>query len=123
MWFRVQFGHIIVNPANHRVLAGGHLMQLRILEHEIALRAGGILQMLDGSKVGEDPEYRAFVAKTEFDYKQDLDTAMVAFGPTGRYMLLKGVDMKSIVTVGFGDTQPKSTKAQSRRVEIVVVTD
>jgi hypothetical protein len=62
-----------------------------------ALRAGGILQMLDGSKVGEDPEYRAFVAKTEFDYKQDLDTAMVAFGPTGRYMLLKGrFDWKSL---------------------------
>jgi hypothetical protein len=55
-----------------------------------ALRAGGILQMLDGSKVGEDPEYRTFVAKTEFDYKQDLDTAMIAFAPTGRYILLKG---------------------------------
>jgi hypothetical protein len=55
-----------------------------------ALRAGGILQMLDGSKVGEDPEYRSFVAKTEFDYKQDLDTAMVAFAPTGKFILLKG---------------------------------
>jgi len=30
------------------------------------------------------------VAKTEFDYKQDLDTAMIAFAPTGRYILLKG---------------------------------
>lgn len=54
------------------------------------LRRGGILQKLDGSKIGEDPEYRSFVAKTEFDYKQDLDTAVVAFAPTGKYMLLKG---------------------------------
>jgi hypothetical protein len=62
-----------------------------------ALRAGGILQMLDGSKVGEDPEYRSFVAKTEFDYKQDLDAAMVSFSPTGRFMLLKGrFDWKSL---------------------------
>jgi flagellar motor protein MotB len=44
-------------------------------------------------------------------------------GAVARYLMLKGVDMKSIVTVGFGDTQPKPTKAQSRRVEIVVVTD
>jgi hypothetical protein len=62
-----------------------------------ALRAGGILQMLDGSKVGEDPEYRSFVSKTEFDYKQDLDAAMVSFSPTGRFMLLKGrFDWKSL---------------------------
>jgi hypothetical protein len=62
-----------------------------------ALRAAGILQMLDGSKVGEDPEYRSFVSKTEFDYKQDLDTAMVAFSPKGKYMLLKGrFDWKSL---------------------------
>ena len=48
------------------------------------------LQLLDGSKVGEDPEYQSFVRKTEFDYKQDLDTAMVAFAPKAKYMLLKG---------------------------------
>jgi hypothetical protein len=62
-----------------------------------ALRNGGILQLLDGSKVGEDPEYRSFVNKTEFDYKQDLDTAMVAFSPKGKYMLLRGrFDWKSL---------------------------
>ena len=54
------------------------------------LRAGGILQLLDGSKVGEDPEYRSFVSKTDFDWKQDLDAAMVAFAPKGKYMLLRG---------------------------------
>jgi hypothetical protein len=54
------------------------------------LRAGGILKLLDGSKVGEDAEYQAFVRKTDFDYKQDLDTAMVAFAPNGKFMLLKG---------------------------------
>ena len=62
-----------------------------------ALRRGGILQMLDGSKVGEDAEYRSFVSKTEFDFKQDLDTAMAAFSPKGKYMLLKGrFDWKSL---------------------------
>ena len=61
------------------------------------LRAGGILELLDGSKVGEDPEYQSFVRKTDFDYKQDLDAAMVAFAPKGKYMLLKGrFDWKSL---------------------------
>ena len=61
------------------------------------LRAGGILQMLDGSKVGEDPEYQNFVRQTDFDYKQDLDAVMVAFAPMGKYMLLKGrFDWKSL---------------------------
>ena len=54
------------------------------------LRSGGILQLLDGSKVGEDPEYQNFVRKTDFDYKQDLESAILAFAPTGKYMLLKG---------------------------------
>ncbi len=62
------------------------------------LRAGGILQLLAGSKVGEDPEYQSFVQQTDFDYKQDLDAAMVAFAPKGKYMLLKGrFDWKSLI--------------------------
>ena len=61
------------------------------------LRRGGILQLLDGSKAGEDPEYRSFVRHTQFDYKRDLDAALVAFGPTGRFLFLKGrFDWKSL---------------------------
>jgi hypothetical protein len=55
-----------------------------------ALRQGGILQLLDGNKTSEDPEYLAFIRKTRFDYRQDLDSALVAFAPTGSYMLVKG---------------------------------
>jgi len=61
------------------------------------LRRGGILQLLDGSKAGEDPEYQSFVRQTRFDYKQDLDAALVVFAPTGRFLLLKGrFDWKSL---------------------------
>ncbi len=55
-----------------------------------ALRQAGILQLLDGAQASEDPEYRTFVRKTRFDYRQDLDSALVAFAPTGTYMLVKG---------------------------------
>ncbi len=55
-----------------------------------ALRRAGILSMLDGSKVGEELDYQAFVRNTRFDYKRDLDAAMVAFAPSGKFMLLKG---------------------------------
>ena len=62
------------------------------------LRAGGILQLLSASKVGEDPEYQSFVQQTDFDYKQDLDAAMIAFAPKGKYMLLKGrFDWKNLI--------------------------
>ena len=61
------------------------------------LRRGGVLQLLNGSKAGEDPEYRSFVRQTRFDYQNDLDAALVAFAPTGRFLLLKGrFDWKSL---------------------------
>ena len=55
-----------------------------------ALRRARLIDMLANSKTPEDPEYRQFVAKTEFDYKQDLDLALAAFGPNGKFFLLKG---------------------------------
>jgi hypothetical protein len=67
------------------------------------LRTGGILALLDGSKVGEDPEYQSFVRQTDFDYKQDLDAVMIAFAPKGKYMLLRGrFDWKSLKTYVLG---------------------
>lgn len=62
-----------------------------------ALRRAGILQLLDGAKVPEDPEYRNFVEQTRFDYRRDMDTAVAAFAPNGKYLLLKGrFDWKSL---------------------------
>ncbi len=55
-----------------------------------ALRSSGILQMLLSSRVAEEPEYTAFVRKTDFDYKQDLDSALVAFTPKSKYFLARG---------------------------------
>ena len=55
-----------------------------------ALRRAGVLQLLDGSKTGEEPEYKNFVAGTGFNYTRDLDTAAVAFAPSGKYLLLRG---------------------------------
>jgi len=53
-----------------------------------ALRRAGILQLLDGQ--GQDPEYQAFVRSTNFDYQRDLDRALAAFAPTGKFLLLHG---------------------------------
>ena len=54
------------------------------------LRRDGILQILNASKVDEDAEYRTFVRQTNFDYKRDLDSALAAFAPTGKFLLLRG---------------------------------
>jgi len=62
-----------------------------------ALRGGGLLQLVDSAKAGQDPEYQTFVRQTRFDYMNDLDSAMVAFAPTGNYFLVKGrFDWKSL---------------------------
>lgn len=54
------------------------------------LRRAGILQLLDGPKAAEDADYRGFVQKTNFNYARDLDLALAAFAPTGKFLLLAG---------------------------------
>jgi len=55
-----------------------------------ALRQGGILNLLAGSVVDEEPEYKTFVEKTGFDYRRDLDHAFIAFHPATVYYLVRG---------------------------------
>jgi hypothetical protein len=55
-----------------------------------SLRQAGLLQLLDGSKVGQDAEYSKFVEASRFDYQRDLDSAVAAFAPSGRFLLLTG---------------------------------
>ena len=61
------------------------------------LRKAGVLQLIAGPKTNEDPDYGNFVRKINFDYRQDLDVAMISFTPTGKYVLAKGrFDWKSL---------------------------
>lgn len=55
-----------------------------------ALRQAGLLQFLDGSKLGQEADYESFVRDTDFNYVQDLDSVLAAFAPTGKYILAKG---------------------------------
>jgi hypothetical protein len=64
-----------------------------------ALRKGGFLDSLQGGKMPQDPEYASFVRGTEFDYTQDLDAALVAFAPAGKYLFVRGrFDWRSLRT-------------------------
>src|SRR5258708_22900991 len=54
-----------------------------------ALRRGGIFEMLSGPVVEEEPEYKAFVQKTAFDYRRDLDRAFISFHSSGVYFLVR----------------------------------
>jgi hypothetical protein len=55
-----------------------------------ALRKGGVLHMLAGSNVAEEPEYKVFVMKTEFDYTRDLDAVLACFTPRAKYLVAEG---------------------------------
>lgn len=62
-----------------------------------SLRKAGILGMLDSAKVTEDADYREFARKIDLNWKQDLDSVMLAFAPTGKYMVVEGrFDWKSL---------------------------
>jgi hypothetical protein len=54
-----------------------------------ALRRAGVLGSLGGG-VTEEADYKTFVARTGFDYKRDLDHALLAFAPRAKYFLLRG---------------------------------
>ena len=55
-----------------------------------ALRRAGILQLVAGSKAGEDQDYRGFVEQTGFDYRTDLDAVAAAFLSGDTYLALRG---------------------------------
>ncbi|HVX66258.1 MAG TPA: hypothetical protein VHA11_06645 [Bryobacteraceae bacterium] len=55
-----------------------------------ALRRDGVLGLFSASRMMQEPEYRAFVDGTGFDYLNDLDSALVSFHPSGTYLLLRG---------------------------------
>jgi hypothetical protein len=62
-----------------------------------ALRSGGILQPLAGARIDEDPEYQSFARKIAFNWKQDLDSVVLASAPTGNFMFVRGrFDWKSL---------------------------
>lgn len=54
------------------------------------LRSAGLFQLLTNSGVSEEPEYRDFVTKTNFNYTRDLDSALVSISPQGKFFLLRG---------------------------------
>ena len=54
------------------------------------LRQAGLLQLLDGSKASEEPEYQDFARKTDFHWARDLDSAILAVAPSGKYIVARG---------------------------------
>jgi hypothetical protein len=81
-----------------------------------ALRRIGILGAIQAPPATEDPEYRDFVRQTGFDYKRDLDTAMAAFSPAGKFLLLRGrfdwSNLRSYVRAEKGDCQSALCRMQ-----------
>ena len=55
-----------------------------------ALRKTGLLDQIAGQPGAEDPEYKRFVEASGFDYRRDLDAAMVELRSGTAYMVLKG---------------------------------
>lgn len=55
-----------------------------------ALRASGMLERLAGPREMESAEYREFLTATRFDYRKDLDYAVVGLSSEGHYFALRG---------------------------------
>jgi len=54
------------------------------------LRRAGLLKLLSAPKGAEEEEYRNFAERIHLDWQRDLQSAMLAFAPSGKYMLVKG---------------------------------
>ncbi len=68
-----------------------------------AMRQSGVLDLLVGSRINVEPEYKTFVEQTGFDYRRDLGFALVAFQPKATYLLLQGTfNWKSLNTYARG---------------------
>lgn len=92
-------GLIVGGVATYRARTASTAALLTRLPHEGAvvlyvdfngLRRAGVLSLLAASRVGQEPEYRAFVDQTGFDYLNDLESALVSFDASGTYFLLTG---------------------------------
>jgi len=55
-----------------------------------ALRRGGVLGLLENPKATEEPEYREFARQIDFDYREDLDSVLLAVAPAGKFILARG---------------------------------
>src|ERR1700737_311220 len=55
-----------------------------------AMRRSGILNMIAGSKVAEDLEYKTFVDQTGLDYRHDLDAIAATFSGDQIFFVLRG---------------------------------
>ncbi|HLK48558.1 MAG TPA: hypothetical protein VKT49_10510 [Bryobacteraceae bacterium] len=55
-----------------------------------ALRRAGVLNLLESSKVAVEPEYQEFERQIDFNYQRDLDSAVMAVAPTGKFLLVRG---------------------------------
>lgn len=95
------------------------------------LRQGGILGMLDSSKVTEDPEYREFARKIDLNWKQDLDSVMLAMAPSGKFMVVSGrFDWKSLQSYAqqaggecFGSVCRVNGSTPDRRISFLPLQD
>lgn len=54
------------------------------------LRSAGILDLLAGSKAGEEADYKTFVEQTGFDYRTDLDAVAAGFRDGDEYFAVQG---------------------------------
>ncbi len=54
------------------------------------LRDAGLLQLLAGTGVDEEPDYRMFVEETGFNYRRDLDSVLAAFYPSETFIIATG---------------------------------
>jgi outer membrane protein OmpA-like peptidoglycan-associated protein len=61
------------------------------------------------------------IRKTKHLWSDNLDLSLNRAAEVTRYLRSQGIDAKNIETIGMGEQFPLSSKAKSRRVEIIVI--
>jgi hypothetical protein len=69
-------------PARESVVVYIDMAQLRHMELTD--------RFFNNASVGQDPEYQSFIQKIDFNFRTDLDAAMLAIAPGGKFLLARG---------------------------------
>jgi hypothetical protein len=94
------------------------------------LRQGGF-PLFDSSKATEDADYREFARKINLNWRQDLDSVMLAMAPSGKFMLVQGrFNWKSLREYAqsaggecFGEVCRVNGSAPERRISFLPLQD
>ena len=113
-------GEVTVRVPGDVLFASGKV-DLRANAKRTLAQIAGVLQRDYASQTIRIEGYTDSDPIRKSKWKDNLELSLQRAAAVHRYLATQGIDADRMYAAGFGEAKPQSSKAQSRRVEIVVV--